>query len=85
MNVNCSVLKLTLTVNMRLALIIGLAGSSLFLTSCHKCVTCTYTDLEKGDITQEVCGNSKETSSFRENVEDSARTHRSQFQCEENY
>lgn len=60
-----------------------LAGS-LFVVSCNTCTTCTYETKSGDEITEEVCGNSKETEAFRTEVQDSAYLHRSKFDCIEN-
>lgn len=64
-----------------LLLFIGLTN-----VSCETCLTCTYQDFNTDeDITEEVCGNKDETNAFVKEYEDSAVSHRSEFQCIENY
>lgn len=70
---------------MKLTYLFGIFVLSITLFSCNKCITCSYTSISEGEISEEVCGKSDETSDFENAVADSAAVHRSKYYCEENY
>jgi NADH:ubiquinone oxidoreductase subunit F (NADH-binding) len=60
-------------------------GLSLFMASCDTCTTCTYETKDNEEITEDFCGNSKDTEEFISTIEDSANFNRTKFTCSENH
>jgi hypothetical protein len=60
-------------------------GLALFMASCDTCTTCTYETRDNEEITEDFCGNSKQTGEFISEIEDSANFNRSKYTCSENY
>jgi hypothetical protein len=60
-------------------------GLALFMASCDTCTTCTYETRDGEEITEDECGNSKETDKFISEIQDSANVNRSKFSCSENH
>lgn len=70
---------------MKILSLFALLAITISLSSCDRCMTCSYMEYQGEEITEEQCGNGEEIEAFSKEIERKSEENRSAFNCIENH